>query len=128
MELNFEEKLAVVQTAQSHGHQAIIRLFRAKLEGLTQALLVPQANVDEDIRLLQLWRGHNMALYFLEGLPRLIQAETEKQQQAGTFSVSPTQPSLFGIAGEDTPDIMESANNPAFGPKPMPAAHPLNYR
>ncbi len=128
MELNFEDKLAVVQAAQSHGHQAIINLFRAKLDGLTQALLVPQATIDEDVRLLQLWRGHNMALYFLEGLPRLIQAEVEKQQQTGNFSTSPTQPSLFGIAGEDTPDVMDAARHPAFDPKPPPAMHPLNFR
>ena len=129
MELNFDDKISVVQAAQSHGHQAIIRLFRAKLEGLTQGLLVPQGTAEEDIRALQEWRGYSSALYFLESLPRLIQSELEKQQRVGTITLDPNQPSLFAVSdANDTPDVMAGAFNPAFGPRPMPAAHPLNMR
>ena len=129
MQLNFDDKLSIIQAAQSGGHQSIIRLFRANVDGLTQALLVPQANVDEDVRLLQEWRGYSTALYFLESLPRLIQAEIEKEQRAGTFSTNPTQPSLFAVAdANEVPDVMAGAFNPAFGPRPVPAAHPLNFR
>ena len=129
MELNFDDKTAIIQAAQSHGHHAIIRLFRAKVEGLTAALQVPQANVDEDVRLLQEWRGYSAALYFLESLPRLIQAEVEKQQREGTFSTHPSQPTLFGVAdANEVPDLMAGAFNPGFGPRPAPAGHPLNYR
>lgn len=129
MTLNFDDKMAVVQAAQTHGHAAIIRLFRAKLEGLTQGLLVPQATVDEDVRLLQEWRGYSAALYFLEGLPRLIQAELESQQRSGNISLDSRQPSLFSVASDtETPDVMAGAFNPAYGPRPVPAAHPLNLR
>jgi hypothetical protein len=126
MELNFDDKTSIIQAAQTHGHQAIIRLFKAKVDGLTQELLVPQANVDEDIRLLQQWRGYSSALYFLESLPRLIQAEVEKQQRAGTFSVSPSQPTLFGVG--NIPDVMSETYNPLTGPRPVPAAHPMHLR
>lgn len=126
MQLNFEDKLAVVQAAQSPGHQAIIELYRAKVNGLTQALLVPQTTVDEDVRLLQEWRGFSSALYFLESLPKIIQAEIQKQQQEGSFSVDPNQASLFAIADTSVPDIMNQT-----GPnlvKPLPAMHPSNFR
>lgn len=129
MQLNFEDKNAIIQAAQSHGHTAIIRLFRAKVDGLTEALKVPQVNVDEDVRLLQEWRGYSAALYFLESLPRLIHAELEKQQREGTFSVSPTQPSVFAVAdANETPDVMEGAFNPAWSPRPAPAYHPSQFR
>lgn len=129
MQLNFDDKLSIIQAAQSSGHMSIIRLFRAKVDGLTAALLVPQANVDEDVRLLQEWRGYSSALYFLESLPQLIQAEIEKEQKTGTFSTSPTQPTLFAVAdANEVPDVMAGAFNPAYGPRPVPAAHPLNFR
>ena len=129
MQLNFEDKNAIIQAAQSHGHRSIVQLFRTKVSALAEALLVPQANVDEDVRLLQEWRGYSAALYFLESLPRLIQAEIEKQQQTGTFSVSPTQPSLFAVAdANETPDVMEGAFNPAWAPRPAPAYHPSQFR
>lgn len=125
MELNFDEKLAVVQVAQNVGYNTIIKLLRMKTEGIKAILSVPQPSVEEDLRALQLWRGYNDACFFLESLPRLVAAELEAQSKGP----DPTQGSLFGVAdANEVPDLLKEAHRPEFGPKPPPSPHPLMFR
>lgn len=127
--LGYDEQHAVVATAQTVGYRAILDLLRYKIVGIEGEMSVYQETRDEDLRLLQKWRGYKEALMYMEQLPQIIEQQLTRDAQTGSEGakfMGMEQPSLFGAA--DYGDIYGVADQlrPQFMPT-EPPPHPNNF-
>ena len=95
MKLGPTEVQQVLTIVHTPGFKALMDILDEKMVGLSKELSYPKENLQEDIRLLQLWRGYVSAKQYLTELPQELLKESREHEQK-IEALLPQQQILFG--------------------------------
>ncbi len=116
MKVDFNSQLAITQLPTHPGFLAIVSAFKARISDVESQLAIPQKDWNEDIRLLQLWRGLKHACHFLEQLPKEIASQIDQNIRSG----DPTAVPFVGSADEMDMAYIVEALRGKYPQKPAP--------